>query len=552
MKKRLLTFPVILAGCASLQPTPLAGERDVIVYPQFARHTQMVVDVLPMIATLDIIPYIQGTDGTFSPISSITGLPVEPGAPELLKLTQASPSITADKPFVFRRFKFGKKYRIYGKAYDASNNLISQDTSSYIELNTNWEERPSTTNLPIYIMTSAPAATMSFKIYTDERSDFLKTSLLLLPSYTVITADQTSRRNPEVLLSNLQGNTKYNFRVEIYKNGVLKNNYSSDFYIGNENEPASMSIAAMSGYGYASLAGISGSAGFADGAGVSAQFYYPKGVALGPDGSLYVADECNNRIRKVSSTGNVTTFVGSTSGYQDGTGTAALFNYPRGVGFDHSGNLFVADAANHCIRKVTSTGEVTTFAGTPKTSGAQNGDGTSARFNYPSAIAIDAQDNLYVMDTNNLQVRKITAQGTVTTLAGSTYGYEDGTGTAAKFSYTYGLAVDASGNIYVPDNGNHRIRKIDPNGVVTTIAGSGLPFINDGVGTSAETKSPVAAACDSFGNIYFSDSNGIRKICPDSNYVKSVYSNNCYGIAVDSTGKVYAAQTDYHRIGTYQ
>ena len=223
--------------------------------------------------------------------------------------------------------------------------------------------------------------------------------------------------------------------------------------------------------------------GSADGTGSSAQFNYPEGVAVDSSGTVYVADNNNQRIRKITSAGVVTTLAGSgTFGFADGTGSAAQFYYPQGVAVDSSGTVYVADRNNHRIRNITPAGVVTTLAGSG-TGGFADGTGSSAQFNQPYGVAVDSSGTVYVADTANQRIRKVTSAGVVTTLAGSSpYGFADGTGSAAQFSDPRGVAVDSSGTVYIGDNGNNRIRKITPAGVVTTLAGSGVAGFADGTG----------------------------------------------------------------------
>ena len=209
----------------------------------------------------------------------------------------------------------------------------------------------------------------------------------------------------------------------------------------------------------------------------------------------------------------VTTLAGSgTAGSADGTGTAAQFSGPRGVAVDSSGNVYVADTLNNRIRKITPEGVVSTLAGTA-TPGHVDTRGTEAKFNFPERVAVDSSGNVYVADTNNHRIRKITPEGEVTTLAGSTRGFADGAGTKAWFDEPIGVAVDSSGNVYVADSYNHRIRKITPAGVATTLAGSTADSA-DGTGTAAKFHSPIGVAVDSSGNVHVADSNNhrIRKI----------------------------------------
>jgi streptogramin lyase len=155
----------------------------------------------------------------------------------------------------------------------------------------------------------------------------------------------------------------------------------------------------------------------------------------------------------------VTTVAGGTGGYADGAGTDARFDEPMGITADAAGNLYVADTYNHRIRKIDPSGAVTTVAG-DGTWGSADGAGTAAQFNHPSGITADAAGNLYVADTYNHRIRKIDPSGAVTTVAGGTWGYAEGTGTDARFNLPSGITADAAGNLYVADYGNHRIRKL--------------------------------------------------------------------------------------------
>jgi hypothetical protein len=268
-------------------------------------------------------------------------------------------------------------------------------------------------------------------------------------------------------------------------------------------------------------AGTTGRLGSADGMGSAAKFNYPKGVAVDGSGSAYVADTYNNTIRKISPAGAVTTLAGSAGlpGGVDGTGSAARFNNPNGVAVDGSGNAYLADTGNQTVRKVTPTGVVTTLAGSAGLSGSADGTASTARFYSPRGVAVDGSDNVYVADSYNQTIRKISPAGVVTTLAGSALlaGSADGTGTAARFYYPLGVAVDGVGNVYVADTSNQTVRKVTPTGAVSTLAGSaGLPGSADGTGPAARFYFPQGVAVDGAGNVYVADygNSTIRKVTP--------------------------------------
>ncbi len=241
-------------------------------------------------------------------------------------------------------------------------------------------------------------------------------------------------------------------------------------------------------------------------------FANPGSVTVGKDsaGNLYIADTSNLLIRKITPAGVVTTIAGQWGVYgsNDGPGGSAAFVAPGGTAVDSSGNIFVTDSGNDTIRKITPSGDVTTFAGTAKAPGSADGTGAAARFLGPQGIAVDSANNLYVTDTGNHTIRKITPSGVVTTIAGAAgqSGSADGSGTQARFNGPLGIAVDASGNVFVADTKNHTIRRISSAGTVTTIAGSaGLAGSTDGTGTNALFSRPTGIAVDGAGVAYISD-----------------------------------------------
>ena len=258
------------------------------------------------------------------------------------------------------------------------------------------------------------------------------------------------------------------------------------------------------------FAGQAGTAGTANGTGTNAMFANPSGIVISPSGALYVTDTANHTIRVITSSGAVTTLAGQpgTSGYTNGTGIGAMFNSPIGIALDKSGNIYVADSGNHIIRKVTSGGVVTTFAGTPEVWGSVDGTGLAAQFNCPAGVAVDAQGNVFVTDSDNHCIRKITPAGVVTTFAGSAQsdGVADGTGTNAQFGKPAELKIDPNGNLFLVDAFNHTVRMITPNAVVTTLAGlGGNSGASDGVGSAARFLNPYGVAIDHNGNLRVSD-----------------------------------------------
>ena len=338
-----------------------------------------------------------------------------------------------------------------------------------------------------------------------------------------------------------------------------------------------------------------------DGTGGSARFNRPQTACVDASGNVYVVDTDLHTVRKITSAGVVTTLAGSAgiTGSADGTGSAARFNFGGGlesrggIAVDASGNVFVADTENHTIRKITSAGVVTTFAGANGMGGLVNGTGSAARFNKPTSIAIDnvgiGSGTLYVADRENGCIRKITTAGAVTTFVGTAApggggGYLNGTGLGVYFSSAgLGLTID-SGTLYVADIGNNCIRKVTSAGVVTTLAGAAPSSLDiqqpspigaiDGAGSSARFNGPRGVAVDASGKIYVADTGNqtIRMVDKTSGVTTTEagivwndygYDNGTgaaarfykpYGVAclntqtISTTGKLYVVDTWNHSI----
>lgn len=271
---------------------------------------------------------------------------------------------------------------------------------------------------------------------------------------------------------------------------------------------------------------FSGDGGLATGQ--NARLYGNTGVVVDAAGNLYIADSGNNRIRKVNTSGIITTAVGNGTQSNAGDGglaTKAQFYTPAGIALDGAGNLYVADYDNKVIRKIDAVGKITTVAGIePRPSvtfsGGYSGDGgpaTSAKLNQPSGVAADAAGNLYIADTKNQRIRKVSASGTITTVVGTgTGGYlgDGGTATSAQLYYPTAVAVGAAGILYIADTSNNRIRKVNAAGTITTVAGTGMNgFSGDGgAATSAQLSGPSSVIVDVAGNLYIASGSRIRKV----------------------------------------
>lgn len=295
-------------------------------------------------------------------------------------------------------------------------------------------------------------------------------------------------------------------------------------------------------YSITTFAGNANVAGGANGTGDSASFNNPFGVAIDAAKNLYVADTVGNTIRKITPGRVVTTLAGTagTFGSADGTGNAARFNFPVGVAVDAAGNVYVTDSKNFIIRKVSPAGAVTTLAGSVSQIGFTDGQGSAARFFLPYGIAVDSAGNVYVAEGGNHLIRKITADGVVSTLAGSPQqaGFVNGTGSGARFDTPWGLALDGSGNLYVADSGNNAIRRVTPSGVVTTVAGLAGPAGSlDGPVSVARFSQPRGVALDTNGNIFVADyGNTLLRHIATNGIVTTLAGTQSTVGAVDSVG----------------
>ncbi len=330
---------------------------------------------------------------------------------------------------------------------------------------------------------------------------------------------------------------------------------------------AANTIEKISGGSVTVLAGFPGQAGSTNATGTNALFNGPEGLTVDAGGNVYVADSGNNTIRKITPAGVVTTLAGhaGTAGSANGTGTNALFFAPAGVAVDTSTNVYVADYGNHIIRKITPAGAVTTLAGSPGVFGNTNATGTNALFYQPEGVAVDTLGNVYVADTANSLIRKITGS-VVTTLAGSTNsGSVNATGTNASFNGPQAVSVDGSGNVYVADTGNNMVRKITSSGAVSTLAGGTNFGSADGTGSSAQFWGPGAVALNGGGNLYVADYfNGTVRIVTTGGAVTTLAGSPSnasgdsqetnarfsfpHGLAADNATNIYVADTANHTI----
>ncbi|MFG2717895.1 RICIN domain-containing protein [Streptomyces sp. NPDC048416] len=308
----------------------------------------------------------------------------------------------------------------------------------------------------------------------------------------------------------------------------------------------------------------------------AAQLNRPYGVAVDDNGTLYFSDFYSNRVRRITTDGRISTVAGTGQAAFKGDGgpaAAAQLNYPREVAVDSTGTLYIADTNNHRIRKVTADGTISTVAGTG-TAGftGDGGPATDARLNLPVGLAVNSAGDMYISEYYNNRVRKVAADGTISTVAGTgqaAFKGDGGPAASAQLRNPHGLAVDHAGSLYVADYANHRIRKIDPDGGITTVAGTGTAGFSgdDGPAVSAKLNGPVGVAVDSTGTLYISDysNHRVRRVAQDGTISTvagtgvagfggddgppaSAQLNYPFGLAVDCIDSLFIADHMNHRI----
>ena len=319
-----------------------------------------------------------------------------------------------------------------------------------------------------------------------------------------------------------------------------------------------------------STSGFSGDVGAAN----AAMLNGPQGVAVDAAGNVFITDRFNNRIRKVTQGGVISTVAGNGSVAFSGDNGPALnagMTAPSGIAVDAAGNIFIADEVDNRIRKVTTGGVISTVAGNGNAGyGGDGGLATSAALLQPTGVALDTAGNIFIADRSNNRVRKVTPNGIISTVAGTGaagFGGDDLPAASTLLSLPTGVAVDAAGNLFIADYGNRRVRKVNTNGIISTIAGDGSFSIgvDGGPAVSVGLTSPTGVSVDALGNVYFADVGLVRKITPaglistivgdrnpgfrgDGGPSIAAQINHAQGVAVDTSGNLYIADYGNHRI----
>lgn len=355
---------------------------------------------------------------------------------------------------------------------------------------------------------------------------------------------------------------------------------SGNIYIADTGNSRIREVSAANGH-ISTVAGTVTAGYNGDGmAATSAELQEPGAVYVDPSGNIYISDTQNNRIRLVSAaTGHISTIAGNgTFGYSGdgGVATSSELAFPQGFAFDSSGNLFISDVSNDVVRTLSaSTGDISTFAGGTHGFSGDGGLATSSEINGPTGVAVDSSGNLYISDTNNARIRKVNAlTGDISTFAGNgtaNYGGDSGAATNAELNGPEGMAVDSSGNLYIADNANCRIRKVAAsNGHISTVAGNGTcNYSGDGgLATSAELKYPYDVVVDNSGNLFITDGNNcrIREVAASSGHISTVAGNGTcsfggdggaatsaelnqpFGLVIDSSSNIYFTDANNNRI----
>jgi hypothetical protein len=585
-----LAVGIALVGCAApISFTPAPETNVSQVQPAFtpgdlvlrlrigdARTLQQAGDTVSIynlgdIAKLEILPFVKEGDA-FVPMSA-TGKPTTEEAADRLTIETTDPH---QRFFILKNLPPNQTYRFQVRAYDTERNLISKDegSASDVEFTNHPYEHTADIQLKLKDKPFSAAAKAQIR-FSDEGMG--STSRLLATLYkkgtpnvqvgqTVDISKAEFGTGRTLVLGGLAHGVTYLLKVEARRaDELVLTTGSLEWTVGNETDLGQTTLTLVVEAQATTYGG--GASGYLDGPLATARFNAPTGLARGTDGKIYVAEFSNNRIRVIDP---VAETVGTLAGSgdwadQDGQGDQAAFRSPWGITSDTQGNLFVTAYSGHNIRKVTSAGFSSLFAGAGQ--GDADGAALAARFRQPTSLAFDSQDVLYVSDFINHRIRAI-ANGQVTTLAGplpgtagTVSGFANGTGSAARFDQPRHLCV-WNDEIYVADTGNRRIRKVTKAGVVTTFAGTGESGAQDGWRESATFTSPWAIAVKD-GVFYVSDGHRIRRIGADGQ-VKTLAGGASRGVQDGAgsqarfyyvhsilpmpDGSLLLADTDNHRI----